>query len=142
VDDVQQLHADTMPERFKTVGDLEPFVLDFRERILRDANGVVLIVEMDDEPVGYLYVTTLQRYENAYTYAQDSLFIDQIAVKPEFQNRGCGRALIEKVIEMAQSAHIRHIGLGTWAFNTGAHQFFAKQGFQIVYHRMELELEL
>jgi GNAT superfamily N-acetyltransferase len=131
-----------MPERFKTVGDLEPFVLDFRERILTDANGVVLMAAMDDVPAGYLYATRLERPENAYTYAQDYFFIDQISVKPVFQKQGCGRALIEQVIKIARSEQVRHIGLGTWAFNTSAHQFFAKQGFQITQYRMELELEL
>ncbi len=136
--DVQKLHADARPHLFKQPGDLEPVKADIRDRMLMDADSRVLLAEHDGQVVGYVYVRIFRRPETAYTYAHQFLHIDQIAVKPEFQGRGYGQALIEAVFDLARNEEIERVTLDTWDFNQYAQAFFRMMGFRTFNYRMDV----
>jgi len=128
--DVQQLHVDMLPSFFKQPIDLSPIVSDFLQRILTNPNGCVWIAEHNGEAIGYICAEQRQRPETAYTYEQDTVYIDQIGVKPAYQNKGSGRALIQAVFDWARAAGIERVLLDTYAFNISAQGFFREMGFE------------
>ncbi len=140
IQDVQGLHADALPDIFKKPDDVAPFQKDFEERIFTNPNARIFIAEVDGNPAGYIGAVIIRRPENAYTYAMDFIHIDQISVMPAYRKQGCGRALIQAVFDLARSEGIERITLDTWAFNTEAHQFFARMGFTAFNIRMDTRL--
>jgi len=138
--DVQKLHADAMPYLFKQPSDLASLAVDFRDRILADSDGSTFIVEDEGQARGYVYIRIVQRPENAYTYAQNLIYIDQISVTPTAQGKGYGRALMEAVFDLARSQGIDRVVLDTWAFNIPAHRFFERMGFKPLNYRMGVYL--
>lgn len=135
--DVQRLHADALPSLFKQPGDLTDVTRDFAERLLPDPNGRTFIAEVEGEAAGYISAIITERADNPYTFAYRYVYIDQISVRPIFRKQGCGKALMQTVFDLARSEKIDHITLGTLAFNTEAHQFFQRMGFEFFSYRMD-----
>jgi diamine N-acetyltransferase len=135
--DVQRLHANAAPHFFKQPDNVTHVVHDFEENLLTDPHGRIFIAENDGEPAGYICAFIVQRTETPYTFAQQFAHIGQLSVKPAFRKRGCGRALVQVVFDLARSENIVRVTLDTWAFNTEAQQFFARVGFKPVVYRME-----
>jgi ribosomal protein S18 acetylase RimI-like enzyme len=69
-------------------------------------------------------------------YEWQYLYIDQIAVKKEYQRRGCGTRLLAEVFALARDKGIKTIALDTWSFNQQARSFLRKQGFSPFNERM------
>ncbi len=138
--DVQRLHANALPHLFKQPDNPAAIIADFRERIFADVDGRVYLAEIDGEAAGYVYARVNHRPDNAYTYALDTIHIDQIGVKPVYQGLGCGRALIHIVIDWARAEKINRVTLDTAGFNTEAQAFFKKQGFEVSTYRMGVTL--
>jgi ribosomal protein S18 acetylase RimI-like enzyme len=139
--DVQRLHADALPQLFKQPDDLGMIAAAFRDVFFPDPNVCVFIVEVEGAAAGYVVARISHRPENAFTYAQDWIYIDQIGVRPAYQGQGCGRMLVQAVFELAQAEKINRITLDTWAFNTEAQAFFKKQRFEVSIYRMDVYLE-
>ena len=139
--DVQQLHIDALPEVYKPVGDLSPVIDDFRSRILSDPEWRTYIVEIDGDPAGYVCARVMRRPEQVYVYEHEYIYLDQISVRPEYRNTGCGRALMDAVFDMARTAGIRRVALDVMTFNTGAIMFYERLGFQMYKCTMDLELQ-
>jgi GNAT superfamily N-acetyltransferase len=62
--------------------------------------------------------------------------VEEISVRPAFRRRGCGKALIAAVRELARELQVDRVGLDHWEFNRAAHDFFAQQGFVTISERM------
>ncbi|MBZ0297794.1 MAG: GNAT family N-acetyltransferase [Anaerolineae bacterium] len=139
--EVQELHVVNRPDIFKPADDVAAFETDFRERMLGDSEGWVFLAEEANSAVGYAYATLVQRPESVYGFAPRYIHIDQISVKSTFRGRGCGQALVEAVFAMARSQGVNRVTLSTWAFNSDAHGFFEKMGFQPYLFSMETTLE-
>lgn len=139
--EVQKLHADALPYLFKQPDNPAAIIADFRDRILADPEGRVFLAEINGEAVGYAYARINHRPDNAYTYAFDTIHIDQIGVKSAYQGQGCGRALIQAVFEWACAEKIDRVTLDTSDFNTKARTFFRNQGFEVFTYRMDVTLE-
>lgn len=60
-----------------------------------------------------------------------------LAVSPEAQGTGAGRALVDAVIARAQDHGCRRIAIHTMAFMTSAHRLYAEMGFR---HRPDLDV--
>lgn len=138
-EDVQRIHAAAYPHLFKQP-DYPAVAADFETRILGNPQGQVYIAEVDGEAVGYIYALQVERPENPYTFAHRYMLIDQISVKPTAQGRGCGRKLIEAVVEFASACGMARVTLETWEFNTHAHGFFEEVGFKRLKYTMALDL--
>lgn len=126
---VQQLHAEGQPDFFKMPED-ENFAIPFFEMIMANENTYIFILEDEGEALGYIVMRVIRREENPFMYARNQLFIDQITVEPDHQGKGCGVALIEKSMALAEELGLNQVVLDTWHFNTDAHRFFEKQGFE------------
>jgi GNAT superfamily N-acetyltransferase len=72
----------------------------------------------------------VERDENPFLFARRYLLIDQISVRPEAQGQGVGKALMQQVEVVARELKISRIELGSWDFNTSAHGFFERIGYE------------
>jgi len=126
--DVQQLHAKSHPDLFKTP-QLPDFAVSFFEEMLLDDKKYIYIAEQDEQALGYIFFKVVERDENPFLYARRYLLIDQISVRPRAQGQGAGKALMQQVEITAQELGIPIIQLGSWDFNIQAHGFFEKMGY-------------
>jgi GNAT superfamily N-acetyltransferase len=63
------------------------------------------------------------------------LLVDQISVRPTAQGKGVGKTLIKRAVLFALELNVQRIQLDSWGFNTEAHAFFEKMGFEKFNHR-------
>jgi len=138
--DIQQIHADAYPSLFKQPDNFAEFVADFETHKLSDVDGFVLIIEADQQAVGYIYAKVVTRPENAYVYAQKLMLVDVIAIKPAYQKKGYGQKLINAVRDEALAQGIHRMLLDTYEFNANAQQFYVKLGFKRMKIQMALDL--
>ena len=127
--DVQQLHVQNHPDLFKTPQSSD-FAVLFFENMLQEDTTYIYIVEEDGQALGYIFFKVVERNENPFLFARRYLLIDQISVRPKAQRQGVGKALIEQVEVVARDLRIPRIELGSWDFNTNAHDFFERIGYE------------
>lgn len=132
--DVQRLHAENHPGIFKIPKNTD-FAAVFFEDMLADPQVVVYVAEENGQALGYILCKLMERAENPFTYTMRYLLIDQISVRPEAHRKGVGAALIERAVTLAGELDLPHIQLDSWGFNTNAHVFFEKLGFEKFNHR-------
>jgi ribosomal protein S18 acetylase RimI-like enzyme len=128
--DVQNLHAKHIPQIFKPALP-ETFPSEFVTSLLAQPENIILIVQVDGRPAGYLFAEIRHLEENSFRYAHDQIHIHHISVQPDDQGQGCGTSLIAALKNMAANLSIHMITLDTWGFNTQAQTFFASQGFEV-----------
>ncbi len=58
-----------------------------------------------------------------------SLELERIYVSEEFQNRGYGKQLMDKTLELAIEQKCDYLWLGVWDQNAGAIRFYERNGF-------------
>lgn len=140
--EVQQLHVEHEPWQFKQP-ETPLFAAGFFEQILEKPDTRIFILEEADEAMGYVVVIRRDRPDNPFSYPHTYLYIDQIGVLAAQRGKGCGRALVTYVRELAERENISTITLNTWNFNTGAQAFFQAQGFETstiqMWHRLSPE---
>jgi diamine N-acetyltransferase len=133
-EEVQNLHAEIHPEIFKRF-DREATTSAIGE-FLADPLCICICSHLDDQPAGYLIAFIREVKENAFHYALRSIYIDQIAVRPEFKRKGIGQRLISEIEMVARERNIHRIELDHWSRNTMAAKWFRKNGFLLVKERL------
>lgn len=138
--DVQNVHAEALPHIFKHVS--EPgFAVPYVTEQLSDPNNYFFVASIDDEDVGYIFAHVTRRSESAYMHPWNFVYINQISVKPAYQGRGCGAALIQAVRDLAREQGITTVAIDTWFFNEKAQAFFAHEGFAMFNMRMWMHID-
>jgi GNAT superfamily N-acetyltransferase len=132
--DVQRLHAGHHPDIFKMPQN-DDFVVAFFDEMLADPLVTIFIAEEGGRALGYILCKLIERPDNPFTFAMRYLLIDQISVRPEAQGKGVGAALMEQAEAQASEWNVLRIQLDSWGFNTRAHSFFEKMGYEIFNHR-------
>ena len=132
--DVQRLHAENHPDIFK-LPQSDDFAVSFFEEMLSNPMTRIFIAEANGEAMGYVLCQLMERPESPFTYARRFLHIDQVSVRPVTQGKGLGAALIERVVSLGKEMGVSKIQLDSWGFNTGAHGFFERLGFEKFNHR-------
>ncbi|HEU0294987.1 MAG TPA: GNAT family N-acetyltransferase [Anaerolineales bacterium] len=138
--DVQRLHAGNQPDFFK-MPQRDDFVVAFFDEMLADPKNSLFVAEENGEPLGYVFCKLMERRETPSTFALRYLLVDQISVRPTVQGKGVGVALIERAVALARELNVPKIQLDSWGFNTGAHAFFEKMGFEKFNHRFWRNLD-
>ena len=126
---VQKMHHQAHPDIFKPVGD-ESGVERLFERILEQENNHVFMAYLANAPVGYAWAAVEARPDFALKHGRKQVYIHQIAVHERYRKQGIGRALFQTIEDLAEQQGITHLELDSWAFNTDAHAFFEKLGFE------------
>lgn len=138
--DVQNIHAEALPHIFKHVSD-PGFAVPYITEQLSDPNNYFFIASINGEDAGYIFAHVVRRPENAYMHPWNYVYINQISVKPVYQQHGCGAALIQAVRELAKEQGITTVAIDTWFFNEKAQAFFANQGFTMFNQRMWMQID-
>lgn len=137
--DVQHLHAGHHPDLFK-MPQSEDYAVSFFEELLADPSATIFIAEENNSASGYIVCMLIERLENQFRFTTRYLHVDQISVRPAAQGKGVGAALIKQAEILARELDVQRIHLDSWGFNTGAHAFFEKMGFEKFNHRFWKEL--
>jgi ribosomal protein S18 acetylase RimI-like enzyme len=126
--DVQALHAQALPWRFKPPG-VDSFPPAEAAALIAKPENVVLIATIDAEPAGYAYAEVISRPETAMHHAHEMVYLHHISVRPQYRRQGVGNALMSAVRTAGQELGITLVGLDVWTFNKDARAFFARHGF-------------
>jgi ribosomal protein S18 acetylase RimI-like enzyme len=138
--DVQRLHAENQADIFK-MPQSDEFAVVFFEEMLTDAKNSIFVAEENGEALGYIFCKLIERPETPFTLAMRYLLVDQISVRPTAQKKGVGTALIARALALGKELNVPRIQLDSWGFNSGAHAFFEKMGFEKFNYRFWRNLD-
>lgn len=132
---LQQISNETFNETFKDQNSPEnmnayldrAFNLKQLEKELSDKFSQFYFIYVYHEVAGYLKINT----EDAQSedMGEESLEIERIYIKSDFQKHGLGKSLLNKAIEAAKDCGKKKIWLGVWENNAAAISFYSKMGF-------------
>ena len=126
--DVQQMHADAHPWRFKSPG-AHTFTQKDAEDLLTKPGYFAFLAFDGSAPIGYLVAEIVRRPETARQFAHELIYIHEISVRPGTRRKGVGRSLLDAAKAHGRSLGISMVALDTWSFNEGALGFFHSNGF-------------
>lgn len=137
---VQQVHVDALPHIFKPAVVSAELIAIYEEWLGQDESRF-WIAEDAGQSIGYIYALIRRRPDNPFSYARNSILVDQMSVNPEYYGTGVADQLMQAVKDWASIEGIHRIVLDVWSFNERAKRFYDKQGFMTFDYRMELMLE-
>lgn len=137
--DVQTLHAKHHPEFFK-MPKSDDFAVSFFDEMLADPTVMIYVAEEDAQALGYIFCKLFEQPETMFTHANCFLNIEHISVRPVARQHGVGSALMDRAESLANDLRVTRIQLNSWDFNTNAHSFFEKFGFEKIEHRFRRNL--
>lgn len=73
---------------------------------------------------------------------QRFLYIQHMAVAPEFRRRGVGRLMLTKAVDIARREGIKRVELDVWSFNFDAKRFYTKHGFEVFNEKMAFKTDV
>ncbi|MBU4054324.1 MAG: GNAT family N-acetyltransferase, partial [Proteobacteria bacterium] len=108
----------------------DPELAAFFQSIISRENNVILVAYIKGAPAGYIWAAFEKRPDNPLKYGKRRVTIHQIAVHANHRKKKIGTALFQEIQELAKMEGIDHFEMDSWAFNTDAHLFFQKLGFE------------
>lgn len=136
---VHELHVAAEPYDFRPTNLAE--VEAFFTFILNAPNHLVLLAEMGDQSVGYLWLEDQARPMSPFKNATRVLSLNHISVDPGHRRTGVGRALYTAAEVEARSRGIDRLVMDHWTFNSEAAAFFGTLGFESFNIRMRKHLQ-
>jgi GNAT superfamily N-acetyltransferase len=127
--ELQALHATALPWRFKPPGP-DSFPPEAAIALLGLPENRFLLAEVGDAPAGYVYAEIIRRPENAILQAYEVIYVHHLYVRPAWQSRGIGRALLDAVRAEGAKEGIARLALDVWSFNEQARAFFRNYGLR------------
>jgi diamine N-acetyltransferase len=132
---LQEISYETFNETFKDQNSPEnmnaylerAFNVKQLEKELSNISSQFFFVYFNNEVAGYLKVNTHDAQSE--NMGEDSLEIERIYIRTNFQKLGLGKYLINKAIEIAVEQEKNKIWLGVWEKNENAIAFYKKIGF-------------
>lgn len=132
---LQELSIETFKETFKDQNSPEhlsaylerAFNLGQLEQELSNPSSEFYFIYFNNETAGYLKVNTNEAQSEEM--GNDSLEIERIYMRKEFQRNGLGKNLLTKAIQIALHSNKKKIWLGVWEKNESAITFYKKMGF-------------
>ena len=134
--DVQEMHAEAFPERFRRDAPENAVARAFSAMI--ESPSSYWLVAEGEQPTGFLSAEFIERDESWCVVPHRMCYLAAIVVAPAFRRRGIARALLAELKREAISRGVDRIELDVWAFNDAAKQAFASLGFHSVMERMAL----
>ena len=107
------------------------------EQIEADPNAQIVVVEIDGAVVGCLQLTFIQGLSHRGALKAE---IGAVFVAGTHRNRGVGRALVERALDLARERGCRLAQLTSDAGRTDAHRFYVRLGFVASHIGMKLRL--
>jgi RimJ/RimL family protein N-acetyltransferase len=95
---------------------------------LRNEHALILIGELGEKPVGYLYAH-IDPAPDYLTGNDLECEIEVIYLEPEARGQGLARELIEQCLLWVQEKNVRRVKTGIYAQNTASLNAFRKSSF-------------
>ncbi|MBP0723639.1 GNAT family N-acetyltransferase [Bacillus sp. RG28] len=132
---LQEISYETFNETFKHQNSPEnmntylerAFNLEQLEEELSNISSQFFFVYFNNEVAGYLKVNTNDAQSEEM--GNESLEIERIYIKNNFQKHGLGKNLLNTAMEIAMECDKKKIWLGVWEKNENAITFYKKMGF-------------
>src|SRR5689334_25369020 len=80
--DVQRMHAEALPWRFKPPG-AATFPPEAAAALIAKPESIFFIADVASEPVGYIYAEVIRRAETPFQYALELVYIHHISVRSD-----------------------------------------------------------
>lgn len=97
------------------------------EQELSNPCSEFFVIYTNEEPAGYLKLNIDDAQSKQMD--EDSLEIERIYLRSQYQKQGLGQHLFNKAIEAATSHNKYKIWLGVWEKNLNAIEFYKRMGF-------------
>lgn len=124
---IHDLHVSLYPEHF-TEYNFDAIRDTFRQSVTKE-NFVFLLIEDNDEPLGYAWIEMKTYPQNAFSKQRRTVFVHQLSIVEQQKRRGYGSHLMNYIYELARNEGIDIIELDYWAKNEHAKNFYDKQDF-------------
>ncbi|AZO94898.1 GNAT family N-acetyltransferase [Halocella sp. SP3-1] len=135
LDDLRELSIRTYSETFgamNTEANMKEYLdrafnRDVLSEELMNGDSKFFFLYIDNKLAGYLKLNEYMAQTDIND--SESIELERIYVKKEFQGSGCGSFLIEKAIDLALESRKKYIWLGVWENNAKALGFYKRNGF-------------
>lgn len=124
---VHDLHVKLYPQYFKEYN--YDSIKNFFRSIINNRNFIFLLLEAENEALGYAWIEEISYSETPFNKAYQSIYVHHISIGETKQNKGFGTGLMEKIYEIAKNKGIDLIQLDYWSENHTAKDFYKKHKF-------------
>ncbi|WP_059170539.1 GNAT family N-acetyltransferase [Bacillus sp. FJAT-27445] len=124
---VHDLHANLYPEYFKEYNFEE--IKIFFQKIIDKEEFYFLLLEDDDQSLGYAWIELRNYPDNAFKKSYKSVYVHQISIVESQRKKGYGSELMNKITDIAKENGINKIELDYWFKNEIAKNFYKKNEF-------------
>jgi ribosomal protein S18 acetylase RimI-like enzyme len=102
------------------------YVAPFFNKIKNNEDYVTFVALLNNEVVGV--ISAILIFWAAYE-PPNTLFVQGLAVKNEYQNKGIGSELLRSIEDYARERRVTNIGLCSGVQRTAAHAFYERNGY-------------
>lgn len=127
LEQIGRLHYEGRPDLFR-LG--KKFGCEDVEKLLRDPETPVLVALTEGQVKGYVMCVYKQYKEHGTLRDRKVLYIDDFCVDGDCRGTGIGKALYERVRQLARETDCANVELNVWAFNESAVRFYEKCGMK------------
>ncbi|MBP2243165.1 ribosomal protein S18 acetylase RimI-like enzyme [Cytobacillus eiseniae] len=124
---VHDLHANLYPEYFKEYNFEE--IKIFFQKIIDQEEFAFLLLEDDEQPLGYAWIEFRNYPANTFKKAYKSVYVHQISITENQRKKGYGSKLMDEITDIAKVNGINKIELDYWFNNEIAKNFYKKNDF-------------
>lgn len=135
IDEVDRIHRDALPERFKTSGG-PPRERDYILNAIRSSGVGLFVAQTESRLVGFVHVVIRNVPDISILVPRRYAVVENLAVTEKHRRSGIGLALMERAEEWARAKGATSIELNVYAFNKAAQGFYRELGYEILSHRM------
>jgi diamine N-acetyltransferase len=140
-DEIDAIHRDNLPHIFQKPGG-SVREQEYYSGLIADENIGLFVAEADGILVGFVHAMVRDTPAFPIFVPRRYAIVDGIVVKSEFQNRGTGRILMDKMQEWAITKGAVSIELNVYEFNKTAISFYERLGYQTFSRKMSKELKI
>ncbi|MBE9057301.1 N-acetyltransferase [Sphaerospermopsis sp. LEGE 08334] len=132
-------HQNFNPFRFGEFENHEQQLFDFFEEQISNPKAVVLVVEVENEIVGYSFI---RLEESSFVdIAPESVWLHDIYIDESARGMGAGKLLLDASIDAAKKLGSQVLMLQVAAQNEFAKKLFAANGFKVATYEMMMNLK-
>ena len=140
IDDVDSLHRQNLPHIFKkTDGPIRE--LDYYLELISNEKVGLFVAETEESIVGFVHAIVKDTPDIPIFVSRRFAVVDNIFVKPGFQNHGIGRLLMDKMQEWSIAKGATSIELNVYEFNSSAISFYENCGYKTLSRKMNKKME-
>lgn len=128
-DQIDLLHREALPEIFvKPEGS--PREKDYFEDLLQQPQVGFFIAQEQDQMIGFVHAAVRNAPPLAIFAPRRYAVVEGAVVSKDYQGRGIGRKLMQRVHEWALEKGAGSVELNVYNFNAGAISFYERLGYE------------